>query len=1466
MAAQNIIKNLQDVKTWLGTLTVGQSVDISSSMFDAAMVNQIFTLLPDSDPISLTPTEIDIENATLTGKTSILGETDTTAVLAFSQPDQQLLCTATFTPPDTLQWSLLSNFHVVFGGLTASMIPNSSLGVLGLDFAAEIKTTNSQPISIPVNFSVPTFNGDWILSSSRVPIGELTNEALTALGAGIDVTSILPAELVDLKKLKLTNFEMAFNFSKATCSLVRLGMEYDGDWQFFNKQFTVQSVNFDFEVLNPFSAELAYDAKLYAKMQITGLPPFDVGGQFPDKAVFVQLAPDSTLYLNDVFTFLHLPVPGGMPNIGITTLSFTFFTANNTFDFKLAIAKPVPLFGSVSLDSFLFDIGASNDPQTGKISGSGALYAHFTIAKTQLMIAGSYSQNAGLDLIGQAENIPLGELIADIAAKFGIDANSIPAPIRDHLALKIVRVELNTGKSTFDFMCIGTTTVSDVVVDFTPTIHLTYASNAFSATFSGTLVLHVPKSDGTTKDLTFSVIFSTSATDTWIEAKFSETNGVVQFEDIAAVFHVGLPAIPSQLDLALDEVGFRYDFSKGTLTFGTSSQNYGKAVFASLPISNTQQYFFLLDSNQSFSLSNLPLVGQELAKIENISISKLMVIISTLAKVDKNTAGIINKQITDALSTAYPQLPDAGIDGKFILSASLNFGTETLPLSLSLGGSGSAQTDRAAAALVPAASIRNSRELAALGSSQVVASSSSDGITWFNVQKSFGPVSINRIGALYQSEQQALWFELDATLKFGPLTLDLVGLGIGSPLKSFAPMFDLQGLGVSYSNPPLQIAGALINLAPPGSHYIEFEGGVIISTGNFTVQAFGYYGDKQGFSSMFLFGDIQYPFGGPPAFFVTGVALGFGYNSNLRIPTIDQVQVFPFVQVLGNSAFFGPNPTPTTVLDKMLLPDPKSGAPAWVSAQQGSLWFAAGITFTSFELVNSQAMVFVEIGPDLVIALIGVSRAQFPQQIPDIQNQPVYAYIELDLEVRFAPTEGVFSLEAVLAASSFLLDKACVLTGGFAFYVWFGSNPHAGDFVLSLGGYHPGFVPPDYYPRVPRVGFHWSPDSSITIQGGTYFAFTPAALMVGGALNATYQSGNLKAWFDAHADIIVRWKPFWFDAAFGITIGASYKINLLFTSATVSVELGVDLEIWGPPTGGTVTVDWYIISFTVRFGSSKESGQQIKGWNDGVQAMLPNTGTDSKPNVLSLTPTAGLTPTGTTPGDGSQTALQSSDTPAPWLVRGGQFGFSVDSPVPATTVSVGSSHSLQGKTFDVYPLHWKDISAAQTIHITDASGKDVSSSFEVTQTEKDVPASLWGAPPQTPDGKPQVPSGTNQLVPGQTVGVSVLVNAPQLGNTAGPITVGTNLAYDNLDLSGAVIPISEQSQPQGDIPVRSDETVAIIANPDTGIASQNITAARNQIFDALTTLHYAPETRNDPMTKFAQQIGCALSDEPLLVS
>src|SRR5207248_829718 len=105
---------------------------------------------------------------------------------------------------------------------------------------------------------------------------------------------------------------------------------------------------------------------------------------------------------------------------------------------------------------------------------------------------------------------------------------------------------------------------------------------------------------------------------------------------------------------------------------------------------------------------------------------------------------------------------------------------------------------------------------------------------------------------------------------------------------------------------------------------------------------------------------------------------------------------------------------------------------SWVPPERGEYWLAAGVQFTSFEIINTNALVLVEFGQEFVIALLGLSTLRQPQ-VGD-----AYIYAELDIEVVFAPQSGVFMASAVLSPNSYALTKQAHLTGGFAAYAWFG--------------------------------------------------------------------------------------------------------------------------------------------------------------------------------------------------------------------------------------------------------------------------------------------------------------------------------------------------------------------------------------------------------------------------------------------
>ena len=232
--------------------------------------------------------------------------------------------------------------------------------------------------------------------------------------------------------------------------------------------------------------------------------------------------------------------------------------------------------------------------------------------------------------------------------------------------------------------------------------------------------------------------------------------------------------------------------------------------------------------------------------------------------------------------------------------------------------------------------------------------------------------------------------------------------------------------------------------------------------------------------SMFAFVFVDVPIGGPPAFFVTGLGGGFGVNRSLELPPIDKVEKFPLVAAASKSTNpFGPDPK---------IPDFIQGMGDAVRVAIGQNWIAAGVRFTSFKILDSYALLTVAFGTRFQVGLLGLSTVKVPPLAPE----PV-AEAHLALRAVYDPGEGIVSVAALLTPDSYILSKDCRLTGGFAFYAWFGGD-NEGDFVVSLGGYHPAFDRPSHYPIVPRLGLSFSL-GPLKVAGQAYFALTPSSFM-----------------------------------------------------------------------------------------------------------------------------------------------------------------------------------------------------------------------------------------------------------------------------------------------------------------------------------------------------------------------------------
>lgn len=451
-------------------------------------------------------------------------------------------------------------------------------------------------------------------------------------------------------------------------------------------------------------------------------------------------------------------------------------------------------------------------------------------------------------------------------------------------------------------------------------------------------------------------------------------------------------------------------------------------------------------------------------------------------------------------------------------------------------------------------------------------------VHWITIDKTFGPVNLKQIGLNYSGG--AASFGFSAAFAMGGFSLDLEGLTITFPVSKGCTQglsFDLQGLSMGFTQGPLSVNGAFAKTAaPPVSYYGE----VAVQAANFGFQALGGYTPST--ESFFLYANVQVPLGGPPFFFVTGLAAGFGVNTELILPTLQGLSTCPLLHNAPPAAG-----TPAQTIQSVIpalqgLFRPKSG----------DYWVAAGLHVTSFEMIEAFALVTVQFGVDFQVAVLGTCSMSLPVGEP-------LAYVEVDLLASYTQSTGLIAVMGQLSPASYLLGGFVKLTGGFAFYTWV-SGPNHGNFVVSLGGYSSAYSKPDIYPVVPRIGLSFGL-GPFQAKGEAYFALVPSMMMAGIDVSATWSSGGIKVWLDVGVEFMIGWAPLVYNGHAYVHLGCSVNLGLF----TIKVQIGADLTIWGPEFGGRADVDLDIVSFSIGFGSPNPPAVAPLGWTGFKSALLP---------------------------------------------------------------------------------------------------------------------------------------------------------------------------------------------------------------------------------------------------------------------
>ncbi|WP_217554333.1 DUF6603 domain-containing protein [Streptomyces sp. GbtcB6] len=1043
---------------------------------------------------------------------------------------------------------------------------------------------------------------------------------------------------------------------------VRVLLETQEEWTIVPDLLTLQAVDVVLQVEQPLTSARRVRGSVTGLVAIGEYGTLELSVVSESRTLSGGLREDDPpLHIREVYQHFTKQDAGHLPDI--TVQAFTFSMTLPDDQRQLAYEGRIVLDADWQIADWLVLTQVSFQLQHQDAATTFSALAYFYVGSTSVLVSAAHDPDPakGWTFAGETGPgvaAPIGDLADDLARHYA--GLALPAPLAG-LTVQNVGVRYSTGTGA-----LFVTAEVTLPVDRSTELDLTVTIDTAERRYSGDFTVNV---DGTA--YAFTVRFADSPDAQRFVATYRHGTGTGPAPTLKRLVEAVSPSaaayIPDGITVDLKDALFAFD--KAGLT--------GVHVLGA-------------DLAGTVDLADLPLVGERFAGgggTFGVDPLRLLAVSGPLAAAE--AAGL-----NTLLPAEVAPLPAAAdLAAGFTADAVLKLGGITQPLSLPAPGTDQPQTPAAAPGQPKA---------------------TDDNVVWYKVQRTFGPVTFQRVGFAYQRPpggSAKLAFLLDASLNVAGLALTLDGLAIGIDLADPArgPQFELRGLGVSYSSGEVEISGAFLadTITYQGRELPSYSGKAVLRTKTFSLGALGSYVQLPEGPSLFVYAFLDYPIGGPPVFFVEGLAAGFGYNRRFIAPDVAAVATFPLVAEAA-----GTQPPGALADELRALQD-------YLPPSAGDFFLAIGVHFSSFRMIDSVLLLSVGFGHRFEVDLLGLATLVLPSPDAVKAGATPLAQVQLALRATFVPDEGYFALRAQLTENSYLLSRDCRLTGGFAFQVWFGED-HNGDFVLSVGGYHPRFTVPAHYPAVPRLGFTWQVTPQLTMKGSAYFALTPSALMAGGSFSATWQDGSLKAWFNASMDFLIGWSPYHYQADFWANIGASYTFSF-FGTHTVSAQVGAQVSLWGPEFSGRAAIDIGICSFDLAFGAGDRAGPRPIDWAAFRKAFLPA----ADDAMVTVVLQGGAAGTGGAPAKGDLGSVNPLE-----LVLG------TDSVIPSHDAYRGPEQGGRAldttgaaTAFGIAPLgrdHKNPVAATQRIEIRRADGSRADDGFRYQPVTKNLPAAMWG--------------------------------------------------------------------------------------------------------------------------------------------